>query len=125
MALAVIVLIIGGLMFLTNVVLVDRLTLHNTTTVPVVFAGARGQPGNIYQADVFVGPCERADFEWGVLGWTTDRLDAFQPIEAAVRMEMTIEPPFDGVAGAHYVAVATNDGISQVEEYEPSPPCAG
>ena len=43
----------------------------------------------------------------------------------AVRLEMTIEPPVDGVAGAHYEAVATTDGINPVEDYEPSPPCAG
>jgi hypothetical protein len=123
-AVAVIVLIFAVPMLLTNVVFIDRLTLHNATTNPIVFTGARGQPGNVYEADVFVGPCEQADFEWGVLGWTTDRLDAFQAIADAVRVEMTTRPPFDGVAGARYVVVVSEDGIREVQAYEPGPPCA-
>ena len=122
---AIVVVIIGGEKFLSEVVLVDRLTLHNATNDPIVFAGARGESGNVRQADVFVDSCETAEFEWGVIGWTSNEPDAFEPIVNAVRVEMTIRPPPDGVAGASYAAVVTNQGVREVDEDERSPACAG
>lgn len=124
-ALAVIAVIIAGSLLLSRVVLVDRLTLHNATTDPIVFAGARGEPGNRREADVFVNPCQTAEFEWGSIGWTTGELESFEPIENAVRIEMTIRPPSDGVPGARYVAVVTKDGVHRVDEDETSPTCVG
>ena len=124
LAIAIIVLIVLGRLLLFDVVLVDRLTLHNATASPIVFSGAAGPVGQEEAVDIYVPPCRTAEFEWETIGWSTADADAFEPQAGAVPVAMTIEPPFDGLAGARYTAVVTAAGLHELRDGEPVPDCS-
>jgi hypothetical protein len=118
-------LLVLGLTILFQVVLVDRLTIHNATTRSIVFPGTDDPDGHGTVVDVYVDACASEQFEWGFLGWAPTDRGAFNPVADAVPVTIEIEPPFDGIAGAHYVAVVTADGVREIANTEAIPPCAG